>query len=181
MASVATAAPRTVRAATRLRIAEVVLVVALVLLAAAVRWPNLNILPPYTDETEESLRAWAIAQGQLRALTNVDAYVGALWSYVVAGGVRILGRSPEVPRLLSLVAGAMTVAATYLLGRQLHGVLVGALAAFLLAVSAAHILVNSHVSWSNCATPLFTTLAIWLLVRALDQPGRLARWGLAGF
>src|SRR4051794_14117198 len=175
MASVATAAPRTVRAATRLRIAEVVLVVALVLLAAAIRWPELNILPPYTDETEESLRAWAIAQGEIRPLTNVDAYVGALWSYVVAGGFRVLGRSPEVPRLLSLVAGSLTVGITYLLGRQLREPLVGALAALLLAVNAAHILVSSHVSWSNCATPLFTTLAIWLVVRAIERPERLVR------
>jgi 4-amino-4-deoxy-L-arabinose transferase-like glycosyltransferase len=178
MVSIATVAPAP--SARRMLIAEVVLVIVLVLLAAAVRWPELNILPPYTDETEESLRAWSIAQGELRPLTNVDAYVGALWSYVVAGGFRVLGRSPEVPRLLSLVAGSLTVGATYLLGRQLWGPLVGTLAALLLVVNAAHILVNSHVSWSNCATPLFTTLAIWLLVRALDQPARAMRWALVG-
>src|SRR5689334_21615152 len=135
MASVATAPAKLPRLARRGAVAETVLVIGLVLLAAALRWPQLNILPPYTDETEESLRAWAIAQGDLRALTNVDAYVGSLWSYVVAGAFRVLGRSPEVPRLASLVAGSLTVAATYLLGRQLHGPLVGGLAAGFLAVN----------------------------------------------
>jgi hypothetical protein len=137
-------------------------------------------MPPYTDETEESLRAWAIAQGELRALTNVDAYVGSLWSYIVAGAFMVLGRSPEVPRLMSLVAGSLTVGVTYLLGRQLRGPLVGTLAALLLATNAVHILVNSHVAWSNCATPLFTTLGLWLLARGLDRPDRLIWLGLAG-
>ena len=100
MASVATAPAKLPRLARRGAVAETVLVIGLVLLAAALRWPQLNILPPYTDETEESLRAWAIARGELRALTNVDAYVGSLWSYVVAGAFTVLGRSPEVPRLI---------------------------------------------------------------------------------
>ena len=125
MVSVATEAPTRVKPSARTLIAETIFVVALVLVAAAIRWPELNILPPYTDETEESLRAWAIAQGEIRPLTNVDAYVGALWSYVVADGFRVLGRSPGA-RLLSLVAGSITVGVTYLLGRHLHGPLVGA-------------------------------------------------------
>ena len=156
------------------------MVIALVALAVALRWPQLHVLPPYTDETEESLRAWAIAQGEMRPLTNVDAYIGAFWSYVVAAGFRLLGRSPELPRLLALVAGSLTVGATYLLARYIHGPLVATIAALLMAANAAHILVNSHVAWSNCATPLFTTLGLWLLLRALDRPDRPVRFVLAG-
>jgi 4-amino-4-deoxy-L-arabinose transferase-like glycosyltransferase len=159
---------------------EVGLVVGLVAVAALVRWPNVHLVPPYTDETEEALRAWAIAQGELRPLVNVDAYIGALWSYVVAAGFAIFGRNAELPRHASLAAGALTVGMTYLLGRRLYGQAAGLVTAILLTGNAAHVLVNSHVSWSNCATPLFTTAAFWLLLRALDRPADLLRLGLAG-
>ena len=180
MVSVAARPEASTPARSRTAIVEVAVVVGLVLLAAAIRWPQLHILPPYTDETEESLRAWAIAQGEIRPLTNVDAYIGALWSYVVAGAFKLFGRSAETPRLLSLVAGSLTVGVTYLLGRRLHGPVVGSVAALLLAANAVHVLVNSHVSWSNCVTPLFTTTAFWLLARALERPDRPLRLALAG-
>jgi 4-amino-4-deoxy-L-arabinose transferase-like glycosyltransferase len=157
------------------------LVVGLIVVAALVRWPNVHLVPPYADETEEALRAWAIAQGDLRPLVNVDSYIGALWSYVVAAAFVVFGRNAEVPRLASLLAGALTVGATYLLGRHLLGKPAGLLAALLLAGNAAHVLVSSHVAWSNCVTPLFTTTAIWLLLRALDRPGAPFSLGLAGF
>jgi 4-amino-4-deoxy-L-arabinose transferase-like glycosyltransferase len=172
--------PAPARSAWRALALEAAPVVALVVVAGLVRWPYVHLVPPYTDETEEALRAWRIAQGELRPLVNVDAYIGALWSYVVAGGFALAGRSAELPRLASLVAGALTVGVTYLLGRQLYGHLAGLVAAILLAGNAAHILVSSHVAWSNCATPLFTTTAFWLLLRALDRPDRPLRLGLAG-
>jgi 4-amino-4-deoxy-L-arabinose transferase-like glycosyltransferase len=159
---------------------EVAVVVGLVAVAALVRWPNVHVVPPYTDETEEALRAWAIVQGDLRPLVNVDSYIGSLWSYVVAAGFFVFGRNAEVPRFASLVAGALTVGVTFLLGRRLFGPSAGLVAAVLLAGNAAHVLVSSHVSWSNCVTPLFTTTAFWLLLRALDRPGSFLRLGLAG-
>src|SRR4051812_1674393 len=159
---------------------EVGLVVGLIALAALVRWPNVHLVPPYTDETEEALRAWAIVQGDLRPLVNVDSYIGALWSYVVAAGLVVFGRNAEVPRLASLVAGALTVGVTYLLGRRLFGRTAGLVAALLLGANAAHVLVSSHVAWSNCVTPLFTTTALWLTHRALDQSGRAGQVGRAG-
>lgn len=180
MAEVVLAAPASERPSWRPVWLEVALVAALVMIAAAVRLSEVHVVPPYTDETEEALRAWRIATGELRPLTNVDSYVGALWSYVVAGAFRVFGRDPAIPRLASLAAGALTVGATYLLGRQLYGRTAGAAGAVLLAGNAAHVLVNSHVAWSSCATPLFTTTAFWLLARALDRPARPLWLGLAG-
>jgi hypothetical protein len=156
------------------------IVAGLAIVAAVVRVPNAHLVPPYTDETEEALRAWAIAEGELRPLVNVDAYIGALWSYVVAAGFALVGRSAEVPRLAAVGAGALTVGVTFLLGRRLYGTMAGLMAALLLAGNAAHVLVNGHVAWSNCATPLFTTIAFWLLIRALDRPEQPLRLGLAG-
>jgi hypothetical protein len=48
-----------------------------------------------------------------------------------------------------------------------------------------HVALNSHIAWSNCTTPLFTTLAFWLTHRALatERPAGLVwaggAWGLA--
>ena len=180
MADAALAAPARPRVSARPAVLEAAAVVALVVLAALVRWPNYLTVPPFTDETEEALRAWAIAQGEIRPLTNIDAYIGALWGYLVAGAFTLFGRHPEVPRLMSLLAGSLTVGATYLLGRGQFGRVAGGVAALLMAGNAAHVLVNSHVAWSNCATPLFTTVAFWLLVRAVREPRGLARWAWAG-
>ena len=48
-----------------------------------------------------------------------------------------------------------------------------------------HVALNSHIAWSNCITPLFTTAALWLTHRAVmaERPSRLVwaggAWGLA--
>ncbi|MFN8521501.1 MAG: glycosyltransferase family 39 protein [Chloroflexota bacterium] len=142
-------------------------------LALGLRLVNVQLVPPFTDETEEVLRAWSIAQGERFPLTNVDAYIGALWSYVLAGAFKLFGRGFELPRVVMAVSGALTVVATYFLTRRLFDRTAAAIAAFLLATCGAHILVNSHVAWSNCATPLLTTVAFWLLARGSLLPGAL--------
>jgi hypothetical protein len=37
----------------------------------------------------------------------------------------------------------------------------------MLAVAGVHVVINSHVAWSNSMTPLFTTTGLWLVVRAV--------------
>jgi len=56
----------------------------------------------------------------------------------------------------------------------------GLLAGLLLALSPAHVVVNSHIAWSNCLTPLFTALGLWLAHRAVaqDRPRLLVPSGL---
>jgi len=159
---------------------QVCVFLGLVGLALLLRWPQVQMIPPFTDETDESLRAWSIVIGELRPLVNDEPYIGAFWNYVVAGLFVMFGPHPELPRLASLAAGALTVGMTYVLGRRLYSPLAGVLAALLLAANGAHILVNSHVAWSNCVTPLFTTLTIWLLIRALDRPASVVRFGAVG-
>ena len=148
---------------------EALLVAALVALALAVRWPHLWSVPRFTDETLEVLHSLQIVREGARPLTNYDSYYGALYNYLVANALWATGESPFAPRLVVLVAAALTVAATYLLGRELAGgrgeVVAGMLAALMLATNGAHVVVNSHIAWSNCLTPLFTTLAFWALLR----------------
>jgi hypothetical protein len=152
-----------------------VLVLVLVAVAAAIRWVDLWAIPIFTDEGDEIGLALRIFRDGARPLTNDDPYLGPLFNYLLAGLFWIAGPGPWLPRGLMLALGALTIAPAYLLAREIslstgasngRAIVAGGIAAGLLAVNAAHVVVNSHVAWGNCATPLFTTTAVWLLARA---------------
>jgi 4-amino-4-deoxy-L-arabinose transferase-like glycosyltransferase len=159
------------------RLETIVVVAALLGIAGAARWPNLWLLPTFTDETIEVKLAYQIARGEIAPLTNVDPYIGSLWNWLLALGFWTFGLSPWLPRLFAFVAGVATVGAVWWLGREIGGRaggrIAGAVAALLMAACSTHILVNSHVAWSHATTPLWTTLGFACLVRALS--GR-ERW-----
>jgi 4-amino-4-deoxy-L-arabinose transferase-like glycosyltransferase len=139
----------------------------IVVIAVLTRIPNLLAIPAFTDEVEEVALGLDILRHGLRPLTNVDPYIGPLWNYILAGALWLSDPSAATPRILMLMAGTLTVLLTYALGRVLHGRRVGLLASTLLATSAVHTAVNSHIAWSNCVTPLFTTAGLLVLARAL--------------
>lgn len=170
-----------VRVAPAAWVLEASAVAGLVVLAVGTRLPELMAVPRFTDEAAEVMLALRIARGEAAPLTFNTPFIGAFFHYLVAGAFRLLGPSLEAGRLTVLVLGALTVVPTYLLGRSIGEVRVGLLAALLLAVSAAHIAVNSHIAWSNCASPLFTTSALWLLHEAVKRRSgpRLALSGAA--
>jgi 4-amino-4-deoxy-L-arabinose transferase-like glycosyltransferase len=158
---------------------ETVLLLGAVLgIAAAARWPNIWLIPTFTDETIEVKLAYEIARGQAAPLTNVDPYIGALWNWALALGFWTFGLSPFLPRLVSFVCGMATVGAAWWLGRELgrevgddtRGRVTGLIAATFLAGCSTHVLVNSHVAWSHATTPLWTTLGFACLLRSLRKP-----------
>lgn len=158
------------------------LAVAFVLLAAlGLRLPHLLTIPAFSDEIDEVMRGLGILHGDPLPLTNVTTYIGALFNYLVALTFALVGPHVVAPRALVMVAGVLTVAATYLLGRQAGGPLAGLIAAGLMATSGVHIVVNSHIALSSSITPLFVALSVWLVGRgALARDGRaLALSGLA--
>ena len=148
---------------------DTALVVALTALAALIRFPDFLYLPVFTDETWDAVRSLAIAEGRLQTLVNSSVYISSLQNYLTAGLFLLLGPQIVVPRLLVLVVGCLTIPAAYLLGRELGGRTGGLVAAALLATNPVHVLVNSHVGWSNSLTPLFTTLALWQISRAVRR------------
>jgi 4-amino-4-deoxy-L-arabinose transferase-like glycosyltransferase len=159
----------------RLSSVEFALPFLLLAFAAAVRWPNLWLIPAFTDETIEARLAIAIFRGEAFPLTNVEPYIGAFWNYLVAAGFGLFGLNPWVPRGLSFTAGVATVAAAWWLGRDVGGRFGGLVAAGFLAANSTHILVNSHVGWSHATTPLFSTLGFVCLWRAAREAGS-GRW-----
>src|SRR5439155_18073863 len=141
---------------------EAQLIFALAFLALVVRLPYFTQLPAFSDEVDDIYRAFLITQGKLFPLTDTSTYIGSLWSWMMAAALWISGLKLYAPRALILLMGVLTVIATYPLGRAFsagrqRG---GLVAAYLLVTSGPHVLINSHVAWSNCMTPLFSALGV---------------------
>ena len=147
---------------------DLALVALLVTLAALARWPYLQVLPHFTDEIHEIMAALRVARGEAFPLTAQETYFGPVHYYILGALFRLLGPQLALPRIVIMACGALTVAATYLLGRSLAGRGVGALGAALLATSPQHILINSHIAWQNATMPLYTTLCLAAFVAAAN-------------
>jgi 4-amino-4-deoxy-L-arabinose transferase-like glycosyltransferase len=154
---------------------------ALLLFAAALalRLPYLQLAPRYEDEGLEVLWALEIARGR-RPLTGCDAYYGPLFSYMVAVPLRVFGVNIFWPRLLVALMGALTVPATYLLGRVVVSRTVGWVAALLALTSPVLVVLSSHYGWSNSLTPFFATVTLAAMYVGVTQR-RLAILALGGF
>jgi hypothetical protein len=167
---------------------EVLIAGILAAFAAAVRLPLLWEVPRFTDEVHEIELALRIARGSALPLTNVTTFIGAFFNYLLAGLFVVFGTNEHLPRLVVFVGGVAAVVAVYGLGRALGGRPAGILAAALLSASAEHTLLNSHVAWSVCLSPLFVAGCAWALVVATRHGPdsslgtRSARWAwpLAG-
>ncbi len=172
---------------TRLR-ALVALGVSLV--ALLLRWPYLQLVPRITDETAEIKWAIRIYQGEILPLTHTDPYNGPVQPYLMAALFKLFGLDPDLPRAMTAVLGAALagVVAWWAWGlaaeressrqqaasskQQTAGglatrrlpaadcLLPALLAAALIATSFPLIVVNSHIAWSSCLTPLLTTIAL---------------------
>jgi 4-amino-4-deoxy-L-arabinose transferase-like glycosyltransferase len=164
----------------RLALLDCAALIGLALLALVIRVPSLLTVPRFTDEQLEVLYTLPLYRHQALPLVGFDPYTGPVFSYLLAALFWVVGPQPYVPRVLVLLIGVATVAAVYLLGRSVGGRLAGLIAAGLLATSATHVLVNSHIAWSNSMTPLFTTLAFATVMPAVTRRSgpRLAAAGL---
>ena len=164
----------------RLALVDCAALIGLAFLALVIRVPSLLTVPRFTDEQLEVLYTLPLYRHQALPLVGFDPTSGPIFSYLLAALFWVVGPQPYVPRLLVLLIGVATVAAVYLLGRSVGGRLAGLIAAGLLATSATHVLINSHIAWSDSTTPLFTTLAFATLVPAVTRGSglRLAAAGL---
>lgn len=158
---------------------DLVLAALLMGLAVVIRLDHYMTIPVITDETREVLSALGIARGEQFPLTNVSTYIGPIFLYLLAFAFRVFGVSPELPRLFVLSLGALTVGATYWLGRLWANRLAAFLGAGLFTTAATHVWVNSHIANSASTTPLFTTLTIIAMTYALRNH-RASAWIVAG-
>ena len=148
-------------------ILEALLLLGVLALALFVRYRWLTEIPRYTDEVNETMSAIDIAQGRTFPLVSPTKHVGAYFNYLLAALILVVGKSPDLPRLVVLATGVATVAVTYGYARRLGGRGAGIAAAGLVAVSAPHVLLSSRVAWSASLTPLLVAGAAWALDAAV--------------
>ena len=101
-----------------------------------------------------------------------------LFGYLTTISFLLLGPSSFAMRVVAPVIGLVTVAVTYVLGRDLLGRRAGLISALLIAVSYWHVH-ESHTSFRAITLPLMAGLTFWLLWRALKGKGT-AGFVLAG-
>jgi hypothetical protein len=146
-------------------------------------------VPALADETGGLLHALARAQaGSLLVPGTAASSVGALHELLFATMFALVGPSPYLPRLITAIQAALTVPLVYVLTRELCRPLgrrrleetfvmprlAGLVAAGLLATSAAHVVVTSHVARAESFTPLLVVALLYAVERALN--GRNGRW-----
>lgn len=156
--------------------------VALLLVAAALRFAALPALPPGVahDEVAEVLIAQAILRGQ-HALYFREAYgQEPLFLYLVAGALALLGHNVLALRFVAAAIGVLTVAAGARWTRRLFGPRVALVAAAGLSVMLWPVF-WSRVGLRGMTLPLTMCLGAEALWRALWGPSRSLRHGaLAG-
>ena len=120
------------------------------------------------DEAQNGL----VAQRILNDPNYRPVFVGdlsqlpALFFYVFALSIKFLGADVLAVRMVTTVAGVLTVVFVYLLARELFDLRVAVLATFFLAIMRWHVNV-SRFGMHGVFTPLFMTAMFYFLVRAL--------------
>ncbi|MCA9969064.1 MAG: glycosyltransferase family 39 protein, partial [Anaerolineales bacterium] len=151
------------------------LLVAALLVAAALRLPELAQAPPgpHYDEAANGILAGDIGLRGERPVF-ISSYTGkeVLFFYLAGGLMRLLGESLFTLRLTAVFIGLLTIAATYWLGREMaldrRAVLI---AVILLAVSFWHVLF-SRLGFRAITQPLLQALLLAALLRGLRRNHR---------
>ncbi len=149
------------------------------LVAAALRLPELTVTPPglHYDEAANGILAGDISQRGERPVF-IASYTGkeVLFFYLAAGVMKFAGESVFALRLTAAYLGLLTVAATYWLGRMLlNDRRLALLAAGLLAVSFWHVLF-SRLGFRAISQPLLQALTIGALFAGLRQSTWRRSW-----
>lgn len=152
------------------RQATLTLMVFCLLVAAALRIPDLSVSPPglHYDEAANGILASEIGfEGQRPVF--ISSYTGkeVLFFYLAGGLMRAAGQSIFTLRLASALVGILTVAVTYWLGWELvRDRRIAILAAALIATSFWHVLL-SRLGFRAITQPLLQALTVAALFRGL--------------
>jgi mannosyltransferase len=142
-------------------------------LAAALSLRRLGHSSYWLDEAvsvQLALDPWPVFARTLRTTeANMAAYYLALRAWVR------LGDSETTVRLLSCVAGTLTVPAIYAAGARLFGRTTGLTAALLLAADTGRLWASQEAR-SYALVMCLTTVSWWLLLRASDARAAPAAW-----
>ena len=159
----------------------VLLFLSIVLLALSLRASFLESIP-YTlggDEASQGLEAVRVLSGEIRnPFTTGWLGVPTLSFFFNSFTVGLMGMTKTALRLPWAFVGAATVAAAFFLVRRLQSLTLALATAGLLAVYHYHIHF-SRLGSNQIADPLFVSLSLLFLYRALDR-GQIADWIATG-
>src|SRR5262249_29021390 len=157
-------------------------ILACLLLGAGVRIYAFVAFPPglHQDEVSAGYDAFALLKYGIdrNGFHNPVALVGwgsgmfALGSYVAMPFIALLGLSPFSLRLPVLIAGIASIALVAKLAKEIRGLLVARIAAFLLAICPWHIIVSRWALDSNLL-PFVLLVGTLTFVLSLKHPRRL--------
>ena len=137
---------------------------------------------PFTlggDEASQGLEALRVINGDLRnPFTTGWLGVPTMSFFYNSLSIRLLGSTIFALRLPWVIVGTITVLTTFLLVRQLLGTRMALVTAVIVATYHYHIH-YSRLGSNQVADPLFLSLALYFLYRALDRRSNLD-WALMG-
>jgi 4-amino-4-deoxy-L-arabinose transferase-like glycosyltransferase len=161
---------------------EALLVALIAAVGAALRFYLLGQLPRVING-DEGLLGQAALDTRVPPLANpftLYTNFGALYLQGINLAIDVFGQGPFALRLLPAVGGSLAIISTYLLARWLFGSRVGLLAAWLLALSHAHIHFSRTVAVGYIQGTLLIPLELYLFHSGLEKRSalRLALGGL---
>lgn len=159
---------------------EKLFLVASFLAAAALRLPALDRFPPggFFDESQNVLVAKWILKGNWPIFVADASQMPALYFYLVAAAVKLLGTSVAAIRALSGLCGSLSIPVFYLLARRFFAREV-AVAATILFLGCRWHLNFSRIGFNGIMSPLMELLTLLALVKALET-GRKLPWVFFG-
>lgn len=159
---------------------ELALLALVLVVAASLRFYRLDQAPPglNVDEAVDAMDAQHILGGWLPVFLPDNYGREALFIYLMAGSMALLGPTAVALRATAALVGMATVGLTWLVGRRWFGPWVGLLGAAGVATSFWHVDL-SRVALRGISAPLFIGLAIDALWVALAG-GRRRDFALAG-
>lgn len=153
-------------AATRV---ERILPIVILLVAIFLRLYELGTLPTGLthDEAENGVDALRIIDGQRPIFLTENNGREALFTYLQAISVTILGRTSLALRAVSAVIGVLTVVAAYLLVRRMFSARIALLSCGWLSISLWHV-IFSRVGLRAILLPLFLAVGFYFIWRGLE-------------
>ncbi len=160
----------------------ILLLLLILAVAAVARFTALDTYPNgcQSDECNNGLDAlkWLSGDYPYRPYAETNEGQATLFTYLIALAIALFGQSVETMRMVSALAGTLTVLAFYFLARELYGQRIALLTAALLAADRWH-LTFSRIVYELILMPLVLTLQALFLIKAL-RTGRRRWWALSG-
>jgi hypothetical protein len=150
---------------------ELILVILAVAIGAILRLYRLGDVPRIIDGDEGliGLFAQSTKDGYLASPFALWENFGASYLQLVNFLFEIMGTSPSALRLLPAISGILAIPAVYLFARQVAGIRVALISAFLLAVAHSHIHFSRIASVGYIHGTWLAPLELYLLLSGLEK------------